>query len=795
MLVRTWLDDLRARFLQSRNRRGRLASARRVRTGVHFRPEALEDRRLMAFGALANYATDLSPIDVALAPVNAGGQPDLVVANVGAGTVGVRIGSLDGTFGASQNSAAGTAPYSLVAGDFNGDGVPDLATGNGANVNLLIGNGDGTFQAPRSVALPTQTPVGAPGPLTQTANSIATGDFNADGKLDLAVGGFTAHTRKLGPYNSGYGYYYNYTTVYNGYANVLLGNGTGGFTASDTKHLGESRLPNAVAVGDLNHDGRADVLVAVANELNAFLGDGVGGLGAAIHSGSGYAPRSLSLGDVNGDGNLDTILGNGFQLTVQKGQGDGSFVAGAVVTPGAYDSAVMGDVNADGKLDLVAVSAGNTFVVTGYGYYGAYGYYKSVRQARVLLGNGVGDFSLPLTSSLGTELGTGYLIDLALADLTGDGLPDLATVDYYLTKAIVALNDGDWTAPTAASISDVSVVEGNSGMVDAVFTVTLTGDHAKTVTIDYATADDSGLASTDYVAKSGTLTFAVGEFSKTIVVQVKGDRVGELDELFFVNLSNPTGAIFVDSQAVGTILDDEPRLSIAGASVVEGNTGTKALQFTLTLSAAYDAAVTVDYATVDGSATVAGADYLAASGKATIAAGQTSQTITVQVKGDRIGEGNELFLASLSNANGALLTNSVGTGTIVDDEPRLSINSVSLLEGNSGSKLMVFTVTLSAACDQPVTVKYATHDDTAKASKGDYVAKSGTLTFAAGETTKTISITIKGDKMYESDESFYVLLSNASSNAIISEAYGWGTILNDDSRHHNSKSGSSKRRD
>ena len=118
---------------------------------------------------------------------------------------------------------------------------------------------------------------------------------------------------------------------------------------------------------------------------------------------------------------------------------------------------------------------------------------------------------------------------------------------------------------------------------------------------------------------------------------------------------------------------------------------------------------------------------------------------------------------------------------IQDDEPRISINSVSVKEGNSGTKLMTFTVTLSAAYDQAVTVNFATHDDSATIAGGDYVATSGTLTFSPGQTTKTFTVTIKGDTKKEADESFYVLLSGASSNALIPDAYGWGTILNDDS--------------
>jgi hypothetical protein len=124
----------------------------------------------------------------------------------------------------------------------------------------------------------------------------------------------------------------------------------------------------------------------------------------------------------------------------------------------------------------------------------------------------------------------------------------------------------------------------------------------------------------------------------------------------------------------------------------------------------------------------------------------------------------------------------------VDDEPRISINSVSLAEGNSGTKAMTFTVTLSAAYDQAVTVNFATHDGNAKTADNDYVANSGTLTFAAGETSKPITVLIKGDTKKEADESFHVLLSGASSNALIDHDYGTGTIVNDDRRGQNNAS-------
>jgi hypothetical protein len=280
---------------------------------------------------------------------------------------------------------------------------------------------------------------------------------------------------------------------------------------------------------------------------------------------------------------------------------------------------------------------------------------------------------------------------------------------------------------------------------------------------------------------TSTLTFAPGETSKTISVLVIGDREGEFNESFGINLSNATNATIANGQGVGTIVDDEPRISM-GASVShsEGNTGQTPFSFTVNLSSAYDAPVTVNWATGDGTAT-ASSDYRAASGTVTFAAGETSKTITVSANGDRVAEANETFSVNLSGATSAVIVNGSRTGTIIDDEPRISISNVTRAEGNKGqTTLFTFTVTLSAAYDQPVTMSFKTTDGTAKTSGQDYVAKTGTLTFAPGETTKTITIEVKGDSKREADETFYLDLFGNSSNSLFTKNRGIGTILNDD---------------
>jgi subtilisin-like proprotein convertase family protein len=300
------------------------------------------------------------------------------------------------------------------------------------------------------------------------------------------------------------------------------------------------------------------------------------------------------------------------------------------------------------------------------------------------------------------------------------------------------------------------------------------------VTVDFATANSTAVAPGDYTATSGTLTFAAGETTKTIIVPVVGDLLDEVNEVFFVNLSNATNITIGDNQGVGTITDDDlaPSLAINDVTVVEGNTGTTNATFTVTLSAASGQAITVNFATANNTALAPG-DYTAASGTLTFAAGETTKAITVPVVGDLLVEGNETFFVNLTNAVNATISDNQGLGTITDDDvASLAINDVTVTEGNSGTTNATFTVTLSAASGQPVTVDFATANNTASAP-GDYTATSGSLSFAAGETSKTITVPVIGDLISEGNETFFVNLTNAT-NASIADNQGIGTITNDD---------------
>jgi urease beta subunit len=345
------------------------------------------------------------------------------------------------------------------------------------------------------------------------------------------------------------------------------------------------------------------------------------------------------------------------------------------------------------------------------------------------------------------------------------------------TQATVTILNDDLPS---LSIGNVSPTEGNAGTTQASFSVYLSAASSQPVTVSYATADGTATAGSDYAATSGTLTFAPGQTSQTIAVPVCGDTVDEPDETFFVNLSNPVNATLSNTQGRGTILNDDLTVSIVDpAPVTEGNSGSTPAVFTIGLSAASTHAVTVGYFTSGGTAT-AGSDYTSTSGTVTFNPGQTSVAIAVPVLGDTIYEGNETFNLYLSQLSNVAAGRVVGTATIVDDDPAasLSVGDASAVEGNSGTSGVVFTVSLSAASAQTVTVNYATAPGTATAGT-DYQSLSGSLAFSPGQTSKTVTVWAIGDTIQESNETFTLNLSNAA-GATIARAQGTGTIIDDD---------------
>jgi Tol biopolymer transport system component len=339
-------------------------------------------------------------------------------------------------------------------------------------------------------------------------------------------------------------------------------------------------------------------------------------------------------------------------------------------------------------------------------------------------------------------------------------------------------------AMPSLSIADVSLSEGYSGTQNATFVVTRSGPTSLPVTFDLATADGTATAGTDYVARSLTgLTITPGASTAFFTVAVNGDTAIEANETFQVNLANVAGATVTDGQAVGTIANDDfpPSLSIADVSIAEGNSGTRLATFTVQLSAPATVPVTYDIATANGTAT-APADYTAKSlvGQV-IPVGATSATFTVSVNGDVGIEPNETFTVATGGVTGATVWDGSAVGTITNDDtlPALSIADVSIAEGNNGAKLATFTISLSSTSATAVSFNAATANGTAVAP-GDYAAKSASgLVIAAGALSTTFTVSIKGDKQVEPNETFFVNLGGVA-GANLADGQAVGTIVNDD---------------
>jgi Bacterial Ig-like domain (group 3)/Concanavalin A-like lectin/glucanases superfamily/FG-GAP-like repeat/S-layer homology domain len=348
------------------------------------------------------------PEPVVLGDFNGDGKVDMALAeelSSGMSEIAVFLGDGNGNFTQAPGIPiviSGLA-RSLALADFNGDGKPDLATSDseGDTVTVLLGDGSGKFtMAPGSPFLAGSDPF-----------SVAAGDFNGDGNVDLAVG--------------------DYSSTNN--VNIFLGNGAGGFTAAPGSPFSVGSAASSIAVADFDGDGISDLAVANAqsNNVSILLGNGTGRFTLSNPFAAGTGPWSLAVGDFNEDGKPDLAIANadGGPVTVLLQDGGGGFTpaGGDPFAPFAFSLAV-GDFNGDGHLDLVAASAG----------YGT---------VEVLYGDGAGKF----TPAFGGPLAVGdFPYFVAVADLNGDGLADIAVVDSSSNAVSVLLGVPGSTVQTIA---------------------------------------------------------------------------------------------------------------------------------------------------------------------------------------------------------------------------------------------------------------------------------------------------------------------------------------------------------
>lgn len=354
------------------------------------------------------------------------------------------------------------------------------------------------------------------------------------------------------------------------------------------------------------------------------------------------------------------------------------------------------------------------------------------------------------------------------------------------------LDDDGSGSNLALAVSNPTIVEGNGGTKLAVFELVLSQPYSGDLTLAFTTMDGSAKAGSDYTAKSGTVTFLAGETTAQVEVAVKGDTTDEFSE-FFSLVVTPDATIksgAADTTGIATILDNDtgngtvPVLSIDRAEIQEYGT----LRFAVTLSRATDEEVTVDYAFRDGTLT-SYTEYRDLGGTLTIPAGATTGYISVATGNDREVEADETVFIDLFNAKSAILAGGepiLSTSGVVHDDDgtgstlALSVGSPVLTEGNAGNKIVTFEVRLSEPYGSDLSIPFRTVDGSATAG-ADYGAKSGSVTFKAGQTVATVEVAVRGDTTQEGTEFFSLVLDPppAIKNGVLGAA-GTATIVDND---------------
>jgi hypothetical protein len=646
--------------------------------------------------------------------------------------------------------SVGENPNSGAAGDFNGDGKLDLAIPNvlHKNVSVLLNNGNGTFAGAVNY------------PVDFNPESVAIADFNGDGKLDLAIGNFFG-----GPTSAG--------TI-----SILLGNGNGTFQTAVHYAAG---TPSDLAVADLNADGKLDLVAAsnTTSKATVLLGNGDGTFQAAVPYGTGTEPVGITIADFNGDNKPDLATANlgGFSntsISILIGNGNGTFQNAVHIDLGTRTTDIIArDLDGDTKQDLIVVGV-------------------DIDAILVLMGNGNGTFQGQVSYATGGNEPQ----KCALADFNGDGIVDVVAVNANIPSSFSVFRGvGNGTflaanttpsrnqsiAPIAEDFDadgkpDLAIANNFFDVIDVflnsptVFPVNILATQGVSVTAQLALFIDYDTSKT---AASFTAMINWGDGTSATAGTVTANPAGGFDVKGTHTFNSP-GTFNINIQ----IADNNDNFARATGTATVKATTTTAVSSSVNpsdfgQSVTFTATVTASAGTPTGSvqfkdngSNLGAAVSLNGSGVATI----STSSLTV---------GTHTITAEYSGATGFEASNgTLSGGQVVRPQPSLSVDDVSTAEGDSGARTLTFTVSLSAASNLTVTANFATADSSANAGS-DYQATTGSLTFNPGETSKTIAVTVTGDTTNEPDETFVVNISNPV-NATVSDGQGVGTIVNDD---------------
>jgi hypothetical protein len=542
----------------------------------------------------------------------------------------------------------GVSPRSIATGDFDGDGRADIVIANGnparGNASVFL-NDNVSFQR----EVPLQWTGSGSG---RISSSVVVADFNADNKLDVAV-----------------------TSIDSSAVLVALGDGAGKFTNLKTFSSG-GVSPAHVVAGDFNGDGKPDLAVANSsdggNNVAILSGDGAGNFGAATAYAAGAAPSFIAPGDFNSDNKIDLAVvarGGAQNIAILLGNGAGGFAAPSYVSSGGATpgNLVAVDFNGDGKLDIGVVN-------------------NQEGNVAILLGNGAGNFNFSVSP------GTGWTSPsfIAAPDLNADGKPDLV-IGHESSRALSVLLNGCGATTSLLSFNRFSAVTSEAANTTTL-TVIRSGSLTGTVTVDYTTSGLSAVSPSDYKEMTGTLTFADGESSKTLTVEIVNDTLDESDEVFLMRLSKPTGSAVVGGGGLIAvrIVDDDPALTFT-ANNVTVTEGEGRATVTVTRTSDASGVAVIEYRTADADRftvscsdatgnrgdAYARCDFATTVGRLDFAPGETQKTITIPIIDDGHKEGTETFGVQLLNASRPdLTTSSYGSVTILDNDAAGAVNPI-----------------------------------------------------------------------------------------------------------------------
>jgi len=337
----------------------------------------------------------------------------------------------------------------------------------------------------------------------------------------------------------------------------------------------------------------------------------------------------------------------------------------------------------------------------------------------------------------------------------------------------------EFIAPTV-SIADSEAPAGFNGSLTMEFNISLSVPVARTVSVDYTTADGSGLAGEDYTPINGTLVFEPGQTNLTLDIEAAGKATVYTNRTFFLQLSQATNATILDGEAQGTLnATAAPGLYVDNVEMVEGNSGRSNLVFTVLLRGERTSIAYVNYTALKGTA-LARKDFTAKRGKLKFPVGTNTVQVVIPIVGERLSEFDETFTLILSRNINAAIVEGTGRGTIIDEDalPVLNISDAATTEGSTGARALSFKLRLSAKSGRPVSVDFATADGSAVEGL-DYLGTNGTVIIPAGKVVAKISVPVVGNLRSESNETFHVNLTGAA-NATLGDAQAAGNIRDND---------------